>query len=173
MNKKFEKKFIKTAITCFANIALIVSLVGGVSSFKAYGYDAPVSDDWLSAGPTLSAVYTTWKSKTFYYRENVKNRKVKVTLSNSAKDGSKFVVIIMEETGKLSMDNYFDCLGAEVFSTLSACSFQIDSNKTRTVVVHMGDSTWWKDRLGVYLRILSPSNEAPQNNLHYTMEAVV
>ncbi|MDR3116945.1 MAG: hypothetical protein LBT91_03870 [Bifidobacteriaceae bacterium] len=166
-NKIKINKTINYLLAAFLGFGLVL---GGVN-VSAYAHDNIITDNaWYLLARNNGVEY--WGSDTFNYPENVSNRKVKITLSYPGNTGDSFTVFPVELTGSGSWDNYFDCNGNEVYLKRNACFMQIGPTETKTLTVKLADSSWWKDRVGVYLKIYAPHKNYHYNTVNYTLEKV-
>ncbi|MDR3128363.1 MAG: hypothetical protein LBT99_03460 [Bifidobacteriaceae bacterium] len=165
-------KTINYLLICLLGFCLVL---GGTNA-SAYAHDKTLKE-------TTWTLYSRddhiehWNSRIFNYPEDKINRKVKITMNYPAGDpagqrGHSFTIYPVELTGSGSWDNYFDCNGNEVYSKLSACSIEIGPDETKTLIVKLGNSSWWKSRVGVYLKLIAPKNDYHYNAINYIMYAV-
>ncbi|MDR3116944.1 MAG: hypothetical protein LBT91_03865 [Bifidobacteriaceae bacterium] len=118
-------------------------------------------------------VWYVAKSRELDYYEQKHNRQVRVTIDYYGSHGSPFVARIVERTGTFSYEDYFDCHGNEVsYASGKRCRIKLFPHDSYTLIVKMGDSSWWKARTGVYLRVEATGGTPIQNALKYSMTII-
>jgi predicted component of type VI protein secretion system len=151
-----------TATLSFVAAFALVAGVAGISSAQAVENISSASINGTSWSKDTSNVLNIGSSG--------KNRKVNVTVTNltTVEEGRYYNFSPAELTGSGSFDDYFDCNGNEVYSMISACDYVIHPGETKTLTLKVGDSSFWKDRDGVYL-FDQISGQGIDGNVSYTM----
>jgi hypothetical protein len=160
------KKIMTAALSFVAAFALVAG-IAGVNNAQAavLGNPAPInSSNW--------SWHLGWDSDKLVYGSSGTGRRATVVAqNNSSTRTSGFVV--EELTGSGSYDDYFDCAGNEVYSALSACEYTLNPNSSIGVTVKLGNSSFWKDRDGVFIYDGTADDDAQHApNVSYSITAL-
>jgi hypothetical protein len=171
------KKVIMTTLSLVAAFALVTGVaVNGSAQATVLGKTDPTTSKPLtySDGNHWSWSSSTVNSDVYDYGSEGHNREIAISITNSNTMDLDFLPV--ELTGSGSYNDYFDCNGNEVYSSNSACVRTISPNKTIEFTVKMGDSSWFKDRDGVFLSGPGTLNAVDTKNYNgfasYTMTTV-
>jgi uncharacterized protein with FMN-binding domain len=173
------RKVIMATLTFVATFALVAGVaVNGSAQATVLGK----TDSTTLKRPTYtSSSHWSWTSnmtltstKSDIYKVGGKNRKIDIAVTNSNTKILRFMPV--ELTGKGCYDDYFDCNGNEVYYEGHACIRSVGPNQTVKFTVKLADSSWWKNRDGVYLSSANTAgdNDSKDFNDHvlYSMMAV-
>jgi hypothetical protein len=157
------KKIITAALSFVAVFALITGVTINNSAQASVLGSRVVSSTWTHVGQAGTTDNITDKLNV----GSKGNRFVHVTVQNISNTHFSFVTRIL--TGAGSFDDYADCNGNEVSLYISACKYNINSGETFKFTTHLDDSSWWKDRDGLYLETY---DDIDNKSLSYTLETL-
>jgi hypothetical protein len=160
ITKENKMKKIITATLSFVTTFALLAGVAGISNTQASAFSSSyqISDNsWDS---------TTNQSQKLVVGASGTNRKVDITVTNTNQDIT-YSFMPRELTGGGSFDMYFNCAGNEVSSLDAGCIYTLEPHKSVAFTVKLENSSWWKDRDGVYLAGLYRRDI--DKNVEYTM----
>ncbi|MDR3128364.1 MAG: hypothetical protein LBT99_03465 [Bifidobacteriaceae bacterium] len=167
-SNKLSKLFSGILSTVLA-LALIVSCASPVANANEL-FD---NNNWrLMFRCEHGDTWAVFESQILDYNEQKSNRQVRISVDYYGSHGSPFLIKPIERTGTFSYENYFDCQGNEIGTLEHGCRVKLYPHESFSMVVKMGDSSWWKSRTGVYIEALAVGDTPIKNALKYSMRIV-
>jgi hypothetical protein len=156
------KKILTAALSFVAVFTLITGVTINNSAQASVLKATLVSSTWTQLGLT-----NDWISDELDAGPDGDHRFVNITVQAYNHHAFTFIPRIL--TGAVSFDDYADCNGDEVYSSLNACEYTINPGETIKFRVYLDNSSWWKDRDGVYLETF---DFIDNYSLYYTFEGL-